>query len=280
MREINVSNIKDAVKKLALEANFYLPSDVKNALLASKKKEDDLFAYKILETIVENYKVAESYKKPLCQDTGMACIFIEVGQDVRLMGGSLEDSINQGVREAYKDGYLRKSIVSDPIKRINTQDNTPAIINYKITSGDKIKIIFGAKGFGSENMSRVKMLKPSDDVEGVKEFILETVLKAGANPCPPIVVGVGIGGNFDKVTQLAKLAIMRDLNLRNKDIFYKELEEEMLGKINKLGIGPQGFGGRTTAIAVNIEVFPTHIAGLPVAVNINCHSNRHKEIII
>lgn len=280
MREINVDKIKDAVKKLAIEASFYLPSDVKEVIADSKEKEDDLLAYKILENIEENYKIAESEEKPLCQDTGMACVFIEVGQDVSLVGGSIEDFINQGIREAYLDGYLRKSVVLDPIRRINTTDNTPAIINYKIVQGDKIRIVFAAKGFGSENMSRVKMLKPSQGIEGVKEFILETVLKAGANPCPPIVVGVGIGGNFDKVTQLSKLALIRDLDIRNTDIFYKEIEEEMLEEINKLGIGPQGFGGKTTALAVNIETFPTHIAGLPVAVNINCHSTRHKEVII
>ena len=210
----------------------------------------------------------------------MACVFIEVGQDVHLVGGSLEESINNGVRDAYEQGYLRKSVVSDPIKRINSNNNLPAIINYKIVKGKKVKIIFSPKGFGSENMSAIKMLKPSEGIEGVKNFIIDTVVKAGGNPCPPIVVGVGIGGNFDKVASLAKIALIRDLDKRNDDKFYRDLEEELLEKINSLGIGPQGFGGRTTALAVNIEVFPTHIAGLPVAVNINCHSTRHKEVII
>lgn len=280
MRELDVKVIEAKVKELAIEANYYLPRDVKDRIEILKNEESYPLAKDILEKIEENYRVAENEKKPLCQDTGMACVFIEVGQDVHLIGGSLEESINNGVRDAYEEGYLRKSVVSDPIRRVNSNNNLPAIINYKIVEGDKIKIIFSPKGFGSENMSAIKMLKPSEGIEGVKNFIIDTVVKAGGNPCPPIVVGVGIGGNFDKVASLAKTALIRDLDKRNDDKFYRDLEEELLEKINSLGIGPQGFGGRTTALAVNIEVFPTHIAGLPVAVNINCHSTRHKEAII
>lgn len=280
MRELDVKVIETKIKELAIEANYYLPRDVKDRIEVLKSEENYPLAKDILEKIEENYKVAEIENKPLCQDTGMACVFIEVGQDVHLVGGSLEESINNGVRDAYEQGYLRKSVVSDPIKRINSNNNLPAIINYKIVEGNKVKIIFSPKGFGSENMSAIKMLKPSEGIEGVKNFIIDTVVKAGGNPCPPIVVGVGIGGNFDKVASLAKIALIRDLDKRNDDKFYRDLEEELLEKINSLGIGPQGFGGRTTALAVNIEVFPTHIAGLPVAVNINCHSTRHKEVII
>lgn len=280
MRELDVKVIEAKVKELAIKANYYLPRDVKDRIEILKNEESYPLAKDILEKIEENYRVAENEKKPLCQDTGMACVFIEVGQDVHLIGGNLEESINNGVRDAYEEGYLRKSVVSDPIKRVNSNNNLPAIINYKIVEGDKIKIIFSPKGFGSENMSAIKMLKPSEGIEGVKNFIIDTVVKAGGNPCPPIVVGVGIGGNFDKVASLAKTALIRDLDKRNDDKFYRDLEEELLEKINSLGIGPQGFGGRTTALAVNIEVFPTHIAGLPVAVNINCHSTRHKEAII
>lgn len=280
MREINVKLIENKVKELAIEANYYLPKDIKNRIRDFKENEDYPIAKDILEKIEENYSIAEKDYKPLCQDTGMACLFLEIGQDVHFVGGLLEDSINNGVRRAYKDGYLRKSVVTDPIERINSNDNTPAIINYKIVSGDKVKIIFSPKGFGSENMSALKMLKPSDGIEGVKQFIIDSVINAGGNPCPPIVVGVGIGGTFDRVAYLAKKALIRDIDKRNENTFYKNLEEELLERINELGIGPQGFGGKTTALAVNVEVFATHIAGLPVAVNINCHSTRHKEVII
>ncbi|MGL4762415.1 MAG: fumarate hydratase [Sarcina sp.] len=280
MREINVWIVKDEVKRLAMEAAYYLPNDIKCALKEASEKETFPLAKDILEKIEDNYKIAENEMKPLCQDTGMACVFIEVGQDVRLVGGSLENAINSGIIDAYEEGYLRKSVVKDPIRRINTKNNSPAIIDYKIVEGDKVKLVFAAKGFGSENMSRLKMLKPSDGINGVKEFILETIELASGNPCPPIVVGVGIGGNFDRVAKLAKQALIRDIDIRNDDEFYAKLEVEMLDKINALGIGPQGFGGRTTALAVNVETFPTHIAGLPVAVNINCHSTRHKEVII
>lgn len=214
---------------------------------------------------------------PICQDTGMACVFMEIGQDVHIIGGLLEDAINEGVRQGYDEGFLRKSVVKDPLDRVNTNDNTPAIIYYDIVQGDKIKITVSPKGFGSENMSRIKMLKPSDGLKGVKDFIIETVMLAGPNPCPPIVIGVGIGGTFDKAAYLAKKALIRPLDKRNSKEFYSNLEEELLEAINKLGIGPQGFGGKTTALGVNIETYPTHIAGLPVAVNINCHVTRHKE---
>ena len=214
----------------------------------------------------------------MCQDTGAACVFIEIGQEVHITGGSLEDAINQGVREGYEDGYLRKSIVMDPLNRVNTKDNTPAMIYYDIVSGEKLKIKVSPKGFGSENMSKIKMLKPSDGVSGVKKFILEVVKEAGPNPCPPIIVGVGIGGTFDKAATIAKKSLLRPITERNSNPYYAELEMELLDKINKLGIGPQGFGGRTTALSVNIEYFPTHIAGLPVAVNISCHATRHSEV--
>ena len=215
--------------------------------------------------------------KPICQDTGMACVFLEIGQDVHIIGGLLEDAINEGVRRGYDEGFLRKSVVKDPINRINTKDNTPAIIYYDIVEGDTFHITLAPKGFGSENMSRIKMLKPSDGLQGVKDFIIETIKLAGPNPCPPIVIGVGIGGTFDKAAYLSKKALIRPLNVRNKDEFYSNLEKELLEDINNLGIGPQGFGGKTTAIGLNIETYPTHIAGLPVAVNINCHATRHKE---
>ena len=214
---------------------------------------------------------------PICQDTGMACIFIEIGQEVHIVGGALEDAINEGVRRGYDEGFLRKSVVKDPINRVNTKDNTPAIIYYDIVPGNKLKITVAPKGFGSENMSRIKMLKPSDGLQGVKDFIIETVKLAGPNPCPPIIIGVGIGGTFDKAAYLAKKALIRPVNKRNDEKFYGDLEEELLETINKLGIGPQGFGGKTTALGINIETYPTHIAGLPVAVNINCHATRHKE---
>ena len=221
--------------------------------------------------------MAKKEDLPICQDTGMACVFVEVGQEVHIVGGLLQDAINEGVRKGYDEGFLRKSVVKDPINRVNTKDNTPAIIYYDIVPGDKIKVTVAPKGFGSENMSRIKMLKPSDGLQGVKDFIIETVKLAGPNPCPPIVIGVGIGGTFDKAAYLAKKALIRPLNKRNNEKFYSDLEEELLETINKLGIGPQGFGGKTTALGLNIETYPTHIAGLPVAVNINCHATRHKE---
>lgn len=280
MREIQVKEIENAVRDLCIEANYYIGNDIKEALKKSKEEEPYKIAEDVLDKILLNDEIAEKEKMPMCQDTGMACVFLEIGQDVHITGGLLEDAINEGVRRGYTEGYLRKSVVKDPIDRVNTKDNTPAIIYYDIVAGDKIKITLAPKGFGSENMSRIGMLKPADGLEGVKKFIIETVKLAGPNPCPPMVVGVGIGGTFDKAAYLAKKALLRPVNTSNKQEFYKNLEEELLQKINELGIGPQGFGGKTTALGLNIETYPTHIAGLPVAVNINCHATRHKERIL
>lgn len=277
MREIHISEIISTVRDLCIESNYYLSSDVKEALCKAKENETWPLAENILDQIILNSDIAKKEDMPICQDTGMACVFVELGQEVHIVGGLLQDAINEGVRKGYDEGFLRKSVVKDPINRVNTKDNTPAIIYYDIVPGDKIKITVAPKGFGSENMSRIKMLKPSDGLQGVKDFIIETVKLAGPNPCPPIVIGVGIGGTFDKAAYLAKKALIRPLNKRNDEKFYSNLEEELLETINKLGIGPQGFGGKTTALGLNIETYPTHIAGLPVAVNINCHATRHKE---
>ena len=277
MREVDVSQIIKAVKELCIEANYYLSKDIKDSLVLAKENEKWPLAQNVLNKLITNSEIAKNDNMPICQDTGMACVFVEIGQDVHIVGGLLEDAINEGVRQGYLEGYLRKSVVKDPIDRVNTKDNTPAIIYYDIVKGDKIKITVAPKGFGSENMSRIKMLKPSDGLQGVKDFIIETVKLAGPNPCPPIVIGVGIGGTFDKAAYLAKKALIRPINTSNKDKFYSDLEKEMLEKVNELGIGPQGFGGKTTALGLNIETYPTHIAGLPVAVNINCHATRHKE---
>lgn len=280
MREINVKEIEEAIKKLCIEANYYVGNDIKEALCKCKEEEPYKIAEDVLDKIILNDEIAAKEQMPMCQDTGMACVFLEIGQDVHITGGLLEDAVNEGVRRGYEEGYLRKSVVKDPIDRVNTKDNTPAIIYYDIVEGDKVKITVAPKGFGSENMSRIGMLKPADGLEGVKKFIIETVRLAGPNPCPPMVVGVGIGGTFDKVAYLAKKALLRPINIRNSQEFYKNLEEELLEKINELGIGPQGFGGKTTALGLNIETYPTHIAGLPVAVNINCHATRHKDIVL
>ncbi|WP_294154970.1 fumarate hydratase [uncultured Clostridium sp.] len=280
MREVNVALVTDVVKKLSIEANYFLGDDIKESLMKSRREETYELAGQVLDKIILNSEIACKEEMPMCQDTGMACVFLEIGQDVHFVGGNLEEAINEGVRRGYEEGFLRKSVVEDPIRRVNTKDNTPAIIYYDIVNGDKVKITLAPKGFGSENMSRIGMLKPSDGLEGVKNFIIETVKAAGPNPCPPMVVGIGIGGTFDKAAYLAKKALIRPINTSNKDEFYKELEIELLEKINKLGIGPQGFGGKTTALGLNIEAYPTHIAGLPVAVNINCHATRHKEAII
>ena len=277
MREIHISEIINTVKELCIESNYYLSNDVKEALNNAKENETWPLAENVLDQLILNSNIAQNENMPICQDTGMACIFIEIGQEVHIVGGALEDAINEGVRRGYDEGFLRKSVVKDPINRVNTKDNTPAIIYYDIVPGNKLKITVAPKGFGSENMSRIKMLKPSDGLQGVKDFIIETVKLAGPNPCPPIIIGVGIGGTFDKAAYLAKKALIRPLNKRNDEKFYGDLEEELLETINKLGIGPQGFGGKTTALGINIETYPTHIAGLPVAVNINCHSTRHKE---
>lgn len=274
MREIDSSLISEVVARLCIDANYHLPPDIKKQIISSSKEESWETASIILDQIIENFNIADENLQPICQDTGLACVFLSIGQDVHIKG-NLEEAVNEGVRKGYSQGYLRKSVVSDPLKRVNTGDNTPAMIYYDICPGDKLKITVAPKGFGSENMSQIKMLKPSDGIDGVKDFVIKVVEDAGPNPCPPIVVGVGIGGTFDKAAYLAKKALMRPVDQRNSEDFYAELEEELLEKINALGIGPQGFGGKTTALAVNIEKFPTHIAGLPVAVNINCHVTRH-----
>ena len=274
MREIDSSLISEVVARLCIDANYHLPPDMKKQIISSSKEESWETASIILDQIIENFNIADENLQPICQDTGLACVFLSIGQDVHIKG-NLEEAVNEGVRKGYSQGYLRKSVVSDPLTRVNTGDNTPAMLYYDICPGDKIKITVAPKGFGSENMSQIKMLKPSDGIEGVKDFVIKVVEDAGPNPCPPIVVGVGIGGTFDKAAYLAKKALMRPVDQRNSEDFYAELEEELLEKINALGIGPQGFGGKTTALAVNIEKFPTHIAGLPVAVNINCHVTRH-----
>ena len=274
MREIQALSITECVKRLCISANRDLPDDVRARIVAFYENEEWQPAKEALEKLIENYKIAERDSVPICQDTGVACVFVEIGQDVHVTG-NLNEAINEGVRQGYDEGYLRKSVVADPLRRKNTGDNTPAMIYYDIVSGDKLKITVAPKGFGSENMSRVTMLRPSDGIEGVKAFVIETVEKAGANPCPPIIVGVGIGGTFDKAALLAKKALLCPLGEKNADPFYEKLEDDLLEAVNDLGIGPQGFGGRTTALAVKILTMPTHIAGLPVAVNINCHVARH-----
>ncbi|CEP82574.1 fumarate hydratase [Paraclostridium sordellii] len=279
MRIIRSSQITEAVKDLCIKANIYLGEDVKQSIEEYETKEKSELGKNVLNILIQNYQIAEEKQMPICQDTGMAVFFVKVGQTVHVDGKNITDAINEGVRQGYIDGYLRKSVV-DPISRVNTKDNTPAIIHYDIVEGDKIYIEFAPKGFGSENMSKLKMLKPSDGIDGIKKFIIDTVKEAGPNPCPPIVVGVGIGGTVEKCAQIAKKALLRDLGLHNEDNNIKILEIEILKEINKLGIGPQGLGGNTTALAVNIESFPTHIAGLPVVVNINCHASRHKSIEI
>ena len=279
MREISVQKITETVKRLCIEANCHLPRDVKNCIETCRKEEGWAQAQEILDRIIENYEIADQNDRPICQDTGMACVFVTVGQEVHF-DGDLSEAIHEGVRQGYTEGYLRKSVVRDPLDRVNTGDNTPAMIYYDIVPGDKVEITIAPKGFGSENMSQIKMLKPSDGLQGVKDFILKVVEDAGPNPCPPIVVGVGVGGTFDKAAFMAKKALLRAADSSNPDPFYAELEKEMLEKINALGIGPQGFGGKTTALAVNIEKCPTHIAGLPIAVNINCHVTRHQKEVL
>ena len=279
MRNIQAAQITDAVRRLCIQANCHLTEDVKGCIRNCRACETFPVAQNILDQIIENYEIADANDVPVCQDTGMACVFIDVGQDVHIEG-ALEEAIHEGVRQGYDEGYLRKSVVRDPIDRVNTRDNTPAMIYYNIVPGDQVKITVAPKGFGSENMSQIKMLKPSDGLQGVKDFVLKVVEEAGPNPCPPIVVGVGVGGTFDKAALMAKQALIRPVDSRHPEAFWADLEDELLEKINALGIGPQGFGGRTTALAVNIEKCPTHIAGLPVAVNINCHVTRHQSEVI
>ncbi len=280
MRTIETEEITQNIKEMCIEANHYLSEDVKDALYQSSNNEKSPLGKQILEQLKENLNIAGEDMIPICQDTGMAVIFIKVGQEVHINGGLLSDAINEGVRQGYTEGFLRKSVVSDPIIRENTKDNTPAIIHYEIVEGDKIDITVAPKGFGSENMSRVFMLKPADGIEGVKNAILTAVKDAGPNACPPMVVGVGIGGDFEKCAIMAKKALTRNLNEKSPIEYVRNLEEEMLEKINNLGIGPGGLGGTVTAFAVNIETYPTHIAGLPVGINICCHVNRHAHRVI
>ncbi len=275
MREINVSEITKAVKEMCIETNYALSKDMCAALDKAESEEASPLGKKILTQLKENLKIAGEDDIPICQDTGMAVVFAEIGQDVHITGGWIEDAINEGVRQGYTEGYLRKSVVGDPIIRKNTGDNTPAVIHYFMVPGDRIKLTFAPKGFGSENMSRVFMLKPADGVEGIKKAVLTAVADAGPNACPPMVVGVGIGGTFEKCALLAKKALTRSVEERSADPFIREMEAELLDKINASGIGPGGLGGSTTAFAVNIETYATHIAGLPVGVNICCHVNRH-----
>ena len=279
MRNIEAAKVTEVVRRLCIEANCHLTKDLKDCIVECRKNETFPVAQGILDQIIENYGIADENNVPVCQDTGMACVFIDIGQDVHVEG-NLEEAIHEGVRQGYRDGYLRKSVVRDPLDRVNTGDNTPAMIYYNIVPGEQIKITVAPKGFGSENMSQIKMLKPSDGLQGVKDFVVKVVEEAGPNPCPPVVVGVGVGGTFDKAAFMAKKALTRPVDSHNEDPFYAALEDELLEKINALGVGPQGFGGRTTALAVNIEKCPTHIAGLPVAVNINCHVTRHQSEVI
>ena len=280
MRKINSNQIQQAVKELFIEANYFLSSDVLDRLKKYEQIEASEIGKEMLCRIVENAELAATEKVAICQDTGMSVVFVEIGQGVLVEGNNITDAINEGVRQAYKDGYLRKSVVIDPLNRINTNDNTPAIIHYDIVPGENIKIQVMPKGFGSENMSAIKMLKPSDGVDGVIDFVLETVQKAGSNPCPPIIVGIGIGGTMEKAAILSKKSLLRSLDEKNSNPYYRDLENLLLTKINNLGIGPQGLGGITTALGVKIESYPTHMAGLPIAVNITCHASRHKEIIL
>lgn len=275
IRNIHTDTIIQTVKEMCIEANHFLSDDMKESLEKAIKDEKSELGKKILNQLDENLKIASKEMIPICQDTGMAVFFIEIGQDVHFEGINLEDAINEGVRQGYEEGYLRKSVVSDPFLRENTKDNTPAVIHYSIVPGDKVKITFAPKGFGSENMSRIFMLKPSDGIEGVKEAIFTAVKEAGPNACPPMVIGVGMGGTFEKCAILAKKALTRPVNENSNIPYVAEMERELLEKINKIGIGPGGLGGTTTALAVNINTYPTHIAGLPVAVNICCHVNRH-----
>ena len=279
MREINAQQITEVVRRLCIDANRHLPQDMKNRIEACRAQEGWAQAGEILDRIIENYHIADGSDRPICQDTGVACVFLKVGQEVHI-NGDIAEAVNEGVRQGYDQGYLRKSVVRDPLDRVNTGDNTPAMLYYELVPGDQLEITVAPKGFGSENMSQIKMLKPSDGLQGVKDFIRRVVEEAGPNPCPPIVVGVGIGGTFDKAAYLAKRALLRPVDRRSEEPFYAKLEDELLDEINTLGVGPQGFGGRTTALAVNIEHCPTHIAGLPVAVNINCHVTRHMTEVL
>lgn len=280
MRELNVTEITKAVAEMYVHANYFLGEDVRACISECAQKEDTQLARDVFACLEENLEIAAEGVFPICQDTGMACVFLEIGQDVHLIGGDLYEAVNEGVRQGCAQGYLRQTIVEDPFRRKNTGDSTPADINVDIVPGEQVKITVAPKGFGSENMSRIKMLTPGDGVSGAEDFIVKTVEEAGGRPCPPVVVGVGVGGNFNKAALMAKKALLRPMGEHNADPFYREMEERLLERINALGIGPQGFGGKTTALAVHIIAAPTHIAGLPVAVNINCHVSRHEEKIL
>ena len=280
MRELNVTEITKAVAEMFVHANYFLGEDVRACIKECAQKEDAQLARDVFACMEENLQIAAEGIFPICQDTGMACVFLEIGQDVHLTGGDLYEAINEGVRQGCAEGYLRQTIVEDPFRRKNTGDSTPADINVDIVPGEQVKITVAPKGFGSENMSRIKMLTPGDGVGGAEDFIVKTVEEAGGRPCPPVVVGVGVGGNFNKAALMAKKALLRPMGEHNEDPFYREMEERLLARINALNIGPQGFGGKTTALAVHIIAAPTHIAGLPIAVNINCHVSRHEETIL
>lgn len=280
MKKISTQQITEAVKRLCMEANYFLGDDIIQAIKKAEKIEESPTGKEIIKQILENASIAREEKLPLCQDTGLAVVFLELGQEVAVIGGELYQAINEGVGQGYKEGYLRKSIVEDPLRRKNTGDNTPAVIHTEIVPGDSLKIIVAPKGCGSENMSGIKMLAPGEGIKGVEDFVVDRVSRSGGNPCPPIIVGVGIGGTFEKSALLAKRALLRTLGLRNPDPFYADLEKRLLEKINNLGIGPMGLGGRITALDLFIETYPCHIAGLPVAVNIQCHSARHKEAML
>jgi fumarate hydratase subunit alpha len=280
MRKILSGEITDTVAKMCIEANCNLDSSILENLENAKCKKQSSSAFSALNSIIKNAQIAKDRQIPICQDTGMAVFFVKVGKDVFIEGDNLDLAIEKGVRLGYTEGFLRKSIVSDPLFRQNTEDNTPPVIHYSFNDSDKVEITFLPKGFGSENKSALKMLNPSDGRDGIIEFVTDTVKKAGASPCPPIIIGVGIGGNFEKCAQLSKLALARNINIPNANPYYAKLEEEILSRVNGLGIGPQGYGGETTALGVNIEVYPTHIAGLPVAVNISCHATRHQTAVI
>ena len=279
MRKIPASLITETIENLCIQACYHLGDDVKQLLVNAKGEEESPFGIRILEQLLENIDASRDELLPLCQDTGMAVVFLEIGQDVHIIGGSLNEAVNEGVRRGYQKGYLRKSVLT-PLSRVNTGDNTPAVLHTELVEGNQIKITVAPKGFGSENMSRLAMLKPSDGIEGVKNFVLDAVIKAGANPCPPIVLGIGIGGTMEKAAYIAKKALLREAGKPNTDPELAALEQELLEKINATGIGPQGLGGRTTALAVHVNTFPTHLAGLPVAVNVQCHAARHAEAVI
>jgi fumarate hydratase subunit alpha len=280
MRQISTNVIIDAVRKISIEASYDLGADVIESIKKARQHEESPVGSGILDQVLDNAAIARDEQAPMCQDTGFAVLFVQLGQEVQIVDGDFNEALNEGVRRGYKDGYLRKSILGDPLERKNTGDNTPAVIYIDIVPGDKLKITIAPKGGGSENMSEVKMLKPADGISGVKDFVIDRIRRSGGNPCPPIIVGVGIGGTFDKCAMLAKKSLLREVGDRNPNKFYADLELELLEKINRLGIGPQGLGGTTTALDVHIEVFPCHIASLPVAVNVQCHAARHKEVIL